>query len=126
MYTLAQLRRRIEDLVKKIRELTQRKTDLQKILPSAQRIQGQFENAVRSSQNRLDALAGLGLSSALLEDIISPVRMAPDCSGILSAVKSGIDDTDAEIDDCNREKARYKSEETRLEQEELEKEMAQV
>lgn len=111
----------ISQLVTKRGDLRSRKGGLEGLLPAAGNVQEKINEAVISANSRLHALEAYGMSGALLEDIIAPVRNAPDCSGVVSSVQKGIADTDEELADTQRSINNACWEKSRLEEE-----MAQV
>ena len=78
-------------------KLRTRKENLVREQTNSQDAQERIDYAVSSAQRRVAALAALGLRESFLEDIIRPVQNRPDCSGILTAVKNEINDTQSKI-----------------------------
>lgn len=78
-------------------KLWTRKENLEREQTNSQDAQERIDYAVSTAQKRVAALASLGLRESFLEDIIRPVQNRPDCSGVLTAVKNEISDTQNKI-----------------------------
>lgn len=111
----------INKLVSKRSELRKRREGLADLLSNAGKVQPKIEAAVISASSRLNALEAFGMSGALLDDIIAPVRSAPNCSGLSASVRKGVSDTEDELADTQK-----KINNASWEKSQLEKEMAQL
>lgn len=92
-----ELKSLLDGLYQKLRKLKNQKNDLEQIYPSTNNAQSRVDEVAIAARKRLSSLSALGIRAEFLEEILAPIRNAPDCSGIQSTVRNEISSTEESI-----------------------------
>ena len=91
----------ISSLKKDLKELNERKENLEKEARNTKKAQEKMDYAVSTARSRVSALSSFGVRAEFLEDIFSPVFNRPDCIGIQTTVENEISGTERSIKQTN-------------------------
>lgn len=91
----------ISSLKKNLKELNERKENLEQEVSNMKKAQEKMDYAVATAKSRASALASLGLRAEFLEDIFDPVLNRPEFDCVQITVKNEIDRTEIEIKKTN-------------------------
>lgn len=116
---ISELKRLIDSLYGTLRTLKERKANLENEYPGTANAQSRLDAAAVAAKNRLAPLAAFGMRADFLEEIISPIRNTPDCSGIQTTVKNEIDRAEGSINETNGRIGAANQEKQQLETEEV-------
>lgn len=116
---ISELKSLIDGLYQSLRKLKDRKDNLERIYPGTGNAQNRVDEVAVAARNRLSSLAAFGMRAEFLEEILNPIRNAPDCSGIPSTVKNEISGTENSIEQTRGKIYAADQERIRLEMEQV-------
>lgn len=116
---IAELKNLLNRLYSALKNLKERKDNLEKERYKAKGVQERLDYAVSSAKNRVEALGTLGMRPDLLEKILNPVLSRPNCSGLGTTVEKEISKTVASIQETQNKIWAADREKQQLEMEDI-------
>ena len=119
MSLISDLAGRISRLWGEVNKLKELIENLEQLQPAAGQAGSKIDGAISDASALVSRLGGSGFRQELLEDILSPVRNAPDVSGISAALSGDISEKEQDKQEklgqiyvAQQEKAALEAEET--------------